>query len=130
MNIIIKLENVYLFSVTSSAVDIEPKREAVVKINEELKILCKFDRPLRVCRVEIPGTNSAMVLSQGDVEGNFAYYGDGTHTGQCGVRINQVQKHHNGIFKCFLTPDNSRQEVTASLNITVARELLSFVSFG
>ncbi|XP_012221723.1 fasciclin-3 isoform X8 [Linepithema humile] len=105
---------------TSPAVDIEPKMETVVRIDQELKVLCKTERPLRVCRVEMPNMNTAIVLSQGDVEGDIEYHGDGWHAGQCGIRIKKVQRKHNGIFKCFLTTDNVRHEANATLNIIVA----------
>jgi hypothetical protein len=132
VNIIIKLENVYLFSAgrSSLAVDIEPKRETAVRSGETLTILCKAGKPLRVCRVEIPGISNAMVLTKGDpAEDGIEYFGDGMLAGHCGIQIAKVKENHDGIFKCFLTANDSRQEATASLKIIVASESLSFISF-
>lgn len=104
-------------------IDIEPKRETAVRVGESLQILCRAGRPLRVCRVEIPGEGNAMVLSQGQPpEDGIEYFGEGIESGQCGVRIAKVKEIHDGLFKCSLTPTDSRQEATASLKIIVASE--------
>lgn len=104
-------------------IDIEPSRETAVRVGESLQIMCRAGRPLRVCRVEIPGEGNAMVLSQGQPpEDGIEYYGDGIHTGQCGVRIAKVKDIHDGTFKCSLTAVDYRQEATASLKIIVASE--------
>ncbi|KAH0951776.1 hypothetical protein HN011_005630 [Eciton burchellii] len=103
-------------------IDIEPKKETAVRVGETLQIMCKGSRPLRVCRVEIPGESNAMVLSHGQPsEDGIEYYGQGVQHGDCGVRIAKVKDYHDGIFKCSLTSTDSRQEETASLKIIVAR---------
>lgn len=108
----------------SITVDIDPKRETAVRVGETLQILCKISRPLRVCRVEIPGESNAMVLSPDDApsEDGIRYYGNGIRAGECGVSIAKVKETYDGIFKCSLTPSDSRQEETASLKIIVASE--------
>ncbi|EZA48182.1 Fasciclin-3 [Ooceraea biroi] len=84
--------------------------------------MCKASRPLRVCRVEIPGERYAMVLAEGQPpEDGIEYSGAGIKTGDCGVRIAKVKEYNDGLFKCTLTPENSRQEQSASLKIIVAR---------
>jgi len=109
-------------------IDIEPKKETAVRVGETLQIMCKGSRPLRVCRVEIPGESNAMVLSHGQPsEDGIEYYGQGVQHGDCGVRIAKVKDYHDGIFKCSLTSTDSRQEETASLKIIVASELSSSV---
>lgn len=109
-------------------IDIEPKGETAVRVGESLQIVCRAGRPLLVCRVEIPGEGNAMVLSEGQPpEDGIEYYGAGLQTGQCGVRIAKVKDIHNGIFKCSLTPTNSRQEATESLRIIVASKSFNFI---
>ncbi|XP_020280130.1 fasciclin-3 isoform X5 [Pseudomyrmex gracilis] len=107
----------------SITVDIDPKRETAVRVGETLQILCKISRPLRVCRVEIPGESNAMVLSPDDApsEDGIRYYGNGIRAGECGVSIAKVKETYDGIFKCSLTASDSRQEETASLKIIVAK---------
>ncbi|KAM0733682.1 Fasciclin-3 [Formica fusca] len=102
-------------------IDIEPKRETAVRVGESLQILCKASQSLRVCRVEIPGEGSIVLNGEDPGEDGIEYYGDGTKTGQCGVRIAKVKETHDGIFKCSLTTNTARQEATASLKIIVAR---------
>ncbi|XP_029679306.1 fasciclin-3 isoform X2 [Formica exsecta] len=102
-------------------IDIEPKRETAVRVGESLQILCKASQSLRVCRVEIPGEGSIVLNGEDPGEDGIEYYGDGTKTGQCGVRIAKVKETHDGIFKCSLTTTTARQEATASLKIIVAR---------
>lgn len=64
-----------------------------------------------------------MVLTHGQPpEDGIEYYGDGIQHGHCGVRIAKVKEYHDGLFKCSLTPIDSRQEETASLKIIVASE--------
>ncbi|KAF3428527.1 hypothetical protein E2986_12901 [Frieseomelitta varia] len=102
-------------------VDIEPKRQTAVRLGESLQILCRVGRPLRVCRVEIPGEEGGMVLSKGQPpEDGIEYYGEGTEAGQCGVRIAKIKESHDGVFKCTLTTTDSRAEAQASMTIIVA----------
>lgn len=106
-------------------VDIEPKRETAVREGETLQIRCKVDRPLRVCRVEIPGEKNALLLTPDDPsEDGIQYYGAGLKAGECGVSIAKVKETHDGNFTCSLNPSNTRTEVTASLKIIVASESL------
>ena len=101
--------------------DIEPKRQTAVRLGESLQILCRVGRPLRVCRVEIPGEEGGMVLSKGQPpEDGIEYYGEGTEAGQCGVRIAKIKESHDGVFKCTLTTTDSRAEAQASMTIIVA----------
>lgn len=101
--------------------DIEPKRPTAVRLGESLQILCRVGKPLRVCRVEIPGEESGIVLSKGQPpEDGIEYYGEGTEAGQCGVRIAKIKESHDGIFKCTLTTTDSRSEEQASMRIIVA----------
>ncbi|CAD1475435.1 unnamed protein product, partial [Heterotrigona itama] len=103
-------------------VDIEPKRQTAVRLGESLQILCRVGRPLRVCRVEIPGEEGGMVLSKGQLpEDGIEYYGEGTEAGQCGVRIAKIKESHDGVFKCTLTTTESRAEAQASMTIIVAK---------
>ncbi|XP_012136093.1 fasciclin 3 isoform X3 [Megachile rotundata] len=109
-------------SKSNLVVDIEPKRQTAVRLGESLQILCRVGRPLQVCRVEIPGEGGGMVLSKGQPpEDGIEYYGEGTDAGQCGVRITKIKEIHDGIFKCTLTPTDSRTEVQASVKIIVAK---------
>ncbi|KYN07818.1 Fasciclin-3 [Cyphomyrmex costatus] len=105
-------------------IDIEPKKETIVRAGETLQILCTAPQEqLRVCRVEIPGEGS-IVLTGSDPpseDGNIEYYGKGLHSGECGVRIAKVKESYDGTFKCSLTTTNARQESTASLNIIVTK---------
>ncbi|KAK1119670.1 hypothetical protein K0M31_013089 [Melipona bicolor] len=104
-------------------VDIEPKRQTAVRLGESLQILCRVGRPLRVCRVEIPGEEGGMVLSKGQPpEDGIEYYGEGTEAGQCGVRIAKIKESHDGVFKCTLTTTDSRAEAQASMTIIVAND--------
>lgn len=117
--------NRYPFVVSASksnlVVDIEPKRQTAVRLGESLQILCRVGRPLQVCRVEIPGEGGGMVLSKGQPsEDGIEYYGEGTEAGQCGVQIAKIKETHDGIFKCTLTPTDSRAEAQASVKIIVA----------
>ncbi|CAL7951493.1 unnamed protein product [Xylocopa violacea] len=103
-------------------VDIEPKGQTAVRLGESLQILCRVGRPLLVCRVEIPGEGGGMVLSKGQPpEDGIEYHGEGTETGQCGVRIAKIKESHDGIFKCTLTTTDSRAEAQASVKIIVAK---------
>ncbi|RLU19325.1 hypothetical protein DMN91_007882, partial [Ooceraea biroi] len=107
---------------TELDIKITPQRETAVRVGETLEIMCKASRPLRVCRVEIPGERYAMVLAEGQPpEDGIEYSGAGIKTGDCGVRIAKVKEYNDGLFKCTLTPENSRQEQSASLKIIVAR---------
>ncbi|XP_034182930.1 fasciclin 3 isoform X2 [Osmia lignaria lignaria] len=109
-------------SKSNLVVDIEPKRQTAVRLGESLQILCRVGRPLQVCRVEIPGEDGGMVLSKGQPpEDGIEYYGEGTEAGQCGVHIAKIKEIHDGIFKCTLTPTDSRAEVQASVKIIVAK---------
>ncbi|XP_076687281.1 fasciclin 3 isoform X2 [Andrena cerasifolii] len=109
-------------SKSNLVVDIEPKRQTAVRLGESLQILCRVGRPLQVCRVEIPGEDGGMVLSKGQPsEDGIEYYGDGTEAGQCGVQIAKIKESHDGIFKCTLTPTDSRAEAQASVKIIVAK---------
>ncbi|XP_018358858.1 PREDICTED: fasciclin-3 isoform X2 [Trachymyrmex cornetzi] len=104
-------------------INIEPRGETAVKIDESLQILCTAPQEIRVCRVEIPGEGS-IVLTPSDPpseDGNIEYFGKGLIAGDCGVRIAKVKESYHGIFKCSLTTKNARQESTASLNIVVAK---------
>ncbi|EFN79565.1 Fasciclin-3 [Harpegnathos saltator] len=84
--------------------------------------MCRAPREIRVCRVEIPGEGNAILLSPGQpAEDGIEYYGDGFDKGQCGVKIAKVKETHDGLFKCSVATTDSRQEITASLNIIVAR---------
>lgn len=127
------LNTIRLFSASKSnlVIDIEPKKETAVRVGESLQIMCRAGRPLRVCRVEIPGEANAMVLNQGQpAEDGIEYYGEGLNSGQCGVRIAKVKDIHDGLFKCSLTPNDSRQEATESLKIVVAsKSHLRFPTF-
>ncbi|XP_068979855.1 fasciclin-3 isoform X3 [Bombus flavifrons] len=103
-------------------VDIEPKHQTAVRLGESLQILCRVGRPLRVCRVEIPGEEGGMVLSKGQPsEDGIEYYGEGTEAGQCGVHIAKIKESHDGIFKCTLTTTERRAEAQASTRIIVAK---------
>lgn len=109
-------------SKSNLVVDIEPKRPTAVRLGESLQILCRVGRPLRVCRVEIPGEEGGIVLSKGQPpEDGIEYYGEGTEAGQCGVRIAKIKESHDGIFKCTLTTTDSRSEEQASMRIIVAK---------
>ncbi|XP_011063956.1 PREDICTED: fasciclin-3 isoform X4 [Acromyrmex echinatior] len=104
-------------------INIEPKGETAVRVGEPLQILCTAPREIRVCRVEIPGEGSILLIPSDppSEDGNIEYYGKGLITGECGVRIAKVKESHHGIFKCSLNTRNTRQEATASLNIVVAK---------
>ncbi|XP_076224216.1 fasciclin 3 isoform X2 [Nomia melanderi] len=109
-------------SKSNMAVDIEPKNQVAVRLGESLQILCRVSKPLKVCRVEIPGEAGGMVLSTGQLpEDGIGYYGDGTEMGQCGVRIEKIKESHDGLFKCTLTTNDIRQETQASVRIIVAK---------
>lgn len=117
--------NVCLFSAKQNpSIEIDPKRETAVRVGESVQILCSSKQALRVCRVEIPGEISMVLNGPEPSEDGIEYYGNGINNGQCGVRIARVKENHDGIFKCSLTPVNSRQEATASLKIIVASEFL------
>ncbi|PBC31165.1 Fasciclin-3 [Apis cerana cerana] len=114
--------NAFVTSKSNLVVDIEPKRPTAVRLGESLQILCRVGRPLRVCRVEIPGEEGGIVLSKGQPpEDGIEYYGEGTEAGQCGVRIAKIKESHDGIFKCTLTTTDSRSEEQASMRIIVAK---------
>ncbi|KZC10324.1 Fasciclin-3 [Dufourea novaeangliae] len=84
--------------------------------------MCRVGRPLKVCRVEIPGEAGGMVLSKGQpAEDGIEYYGEGTEAGQCGVHIAKIKESHDGVFKCTLTATDVRQEAQASVMIIVAK---------
>ncbi|XP_025154449.1 fasciclin-3 isoform X1 [Harpegnathos saltator] len=104
------------------AISIEPYNETAVRAGDSLQIMCRAPREIRVCRVEIPGEGNAILLSPGQpAEDGIEYYGDGFDKGQCGVKIAKVKETHDGLFKCSVATTDSRQEITASLNIIVAR---------
>lgn len=112
-------------------VDIEPKHQTAVRLGESLQILCRVGRPLRVCRVEIPGEEGGMVLSKGQPsEDGIEYYGEGTEAGQCGVHIAKIKESHDGIFKCTLTTTERRAEAQASTRIIVASMYYYFLSIS
>lgn len=69
-----------------------------------------------------------MVLSKGQPpEDGIEYYGEGTEAGQCGVHIAKIKEIHDGVFKCTLTPTDSRAEVQASVKIIVASTYFSYI---
>ncbi|XP_012271039.1 fasciclin-3 isoform X2 [Orussus abietinus] len=105
----------------NSAVDIEPKGQVAVRLGESLKILCKTDSALRVCRIEIPGENSIILSPDQPAEDGIEYYGNGTQHGQCGVLISKIIEKHDGIFRCALTPMDVRTEILSTLKIVVAK---------
>lgn len=104
-------------------INIEPRNETAVRIGDSLQIMCRTPRQIRVCRVEIPGEGNAILLSPGQpAEDGIEYYGEGFEKGHCGVKIAKVKEIHDGLFKCSVATTDSRQEITASLNIIVASE--------
>ncbi|XP_076642737.1 fasciclin 3 isoform X2 [Halictus rubicundus] len=109
-------------SKSNLVVEIEPKGQVAVRLGESLQILCRVGRPLKVCRVEIPGEDGGMVLSKGQPpEDGIMYHGAGTDEGQCGVHIEKIKESNDGIFKCTLTATDSRAEAQASVRIVVAK---------
>ncbi|KAI4492502.1 hypothetical protein M0804_002293 [Polistes exclamans] len=102
-------------------VDIEPKGQVVVRLEDSLRIMCTMGSPLQICRVEIQGESSTILSLNQTAEDGIKYYGEGTHKGQCGVHIFKVKEKHNGIFKCALTPVDGRTESYASVDIVIAK---------
>ncbi|XP_076382514.1 fasciclin 3 isoform X4 [Megalopta genalis] len=109
-------------SKSNLVVEIEPKQQVAVRLGESLQILCRVGRPLKVCRVEIPGEDGGMVLSKGEpAEDGIMYHGAGTEQGQCGVHIEKIKESNDGIFKCTLAVVDNRAEASASVRIIVAK---------
>ncbi|KAK2588433.1 hypothetical protein KPH14_004432 [Odynerus spinipes] len=102
-------------------VDIEPKGETAVRVDDSLRIMCTMGVPLQNCRVEIPGESSMILNQEQTPEDGIEYYGEGYQSGQCGVHISKVKEKHNGDFRCALTPLNGRVEMYTGLKITVAK---------
>ncbi|XP_032672787.1 fasciclin-3 isoform X2 [Odontomachus brunneus] len=109
-------------SKTNMVITIEPRNETAVRIGNSLQIICRVPRQIHVCRVEIPGEANAILLSPGQpAEDGIEYYGEGFERGHCGVKIAKVKDTNDGLFKCSVATTDSRQEITASLNIIVAK---------
>ncbi|XP_015173132.1 PREDICTED: fasciclin-3 isoform X2 [Polistes dominula] len=102
-------------------VDIEPKGQVVVRLEDSLRIMCTMGSPLQICRVEIQGERSTILSPNQAPEDGIEYYGEGTQKGQCGVHIFKVKEKHNGIFRCALTPVDGRTESNASVYIVIAK---------
>lgn len=128
--IIIKFDNVYLFSAKDIAVDIEPKRDTAARNGEEQTILCKVPRQIDYCRMELPrgGVLNLKDSSITPIDG-ITYFGTGLKAGQCGIRISHVNEHHDGVYKCTMGVEGLLREATQSVRIIVASESLSSVSF-
>lgn len=105
----------------SMVVDIEPKDEVAVRLDDSLKIMCTMGVPLQICRVEIPGERSTILTENQEPEDGIEYYGEGPKNGQCGVHISKVKEKHNGLFRCALTPEQGRVESYATVKIVVAK---------
>ncbi|KAI4486288.1 hypothetical protein M0802_012393, partial [Mischocyttarus mexicanus] len=56
-----------------------------------------------------------------EAEDGIKYYGEGIDKGQCGVHISKVKEKHNGTFKCAVTSAYSRSEITATVDIVIAK---------
>lgn len=107
-------------------VSIHPRGQSTVKVDSSLSVLCEVQSPIKSCRVEIPGEPN-MILQPGEEESGYInYYGEGFAKGHCGVKIGRIAERNNGTFRCFLVPENSRVESTASLDIVIASKFYSF----
>ncbi|XP_063836675.1 fasciclin-3 isoform X2 [Ostrinia nubilalis] len=104
--------------VTGQMVDITP-REAVRRVGDELKVLCKVPYVIDSCRMTV-GTTSYRLrpdLTGGDV----IYTGNGFKSGECGALIKNIKEEWNGNVTCVLPPQTGSIELAGAMRLVVAR---------
>ncbi|XP_041970196.1 fasciclin-3 isoform X3 [Aricia agestis] len=104
--------------VKGQVVDITP-REAVRRVGDELIVQCKVPYPIDSCRMTV-GPNSYRLLPTNQDE-EVVYSGNGLQFGECGGLIKHVREEWNGNISCVVPPQSGSIELTATMQLTVAR---------
>ncbi|KAL0809175.1 hypothetical protein ABMA28_011403 [Loxostege sticticalis] len=104
--------------VTGQMVDITP-REAVRRVGDELKVMCKVPYVIDSCRMTV-GTTSYR-LRPDITGGDVIYTGNGFKSGECGALIKNIKEEWNGNITCVLPPQAGAIELAGVMRLVVAR---------
>lgn len=90
---------------------------------EPVQILCSFGRPLERCRFTLAGENGFDVKLNPAIErtDNFRYFGEGFDKGQCGLRISNLKREHEGNWTCRLDLGDAYDDVVGHFQVLIAR---------
>lgn len=104
--------------VSGQNVDITPL-DAVRRIGDELKVLCKVAYPIDSCRMTV-GTTSYRLIPD-NLQGDVVYTGQGLQSGECGALIKNIIEDWNGNITCVLPPQSGNIELKGTMRLRVAR---------
>ncbi|KAL0858683.1 hypothetical protein ABMA27_011174 [Loxostege sticticalis] len=104
--------------VSGQMVDITP-REAVRRVGDELKVMCKVPYVIDSCRMTV-GTTSYR-LRPDITGGDVIYTGNGFKSGECGALIKNIKEEWNGNITCVLPPQAGAIELAGVMRLVVAR---------
>lgn len=99
--------------------DVTPS-QTIVRVGQNVSLLCRFGQPLLYCRFELPNKSVKVLSPQWNNDNSYAYYGEGYEVGQCGITINNIRPEHNGNFHCSLGLTTG-DEVAGDIQVIVAQ---------
>ncbi|XP_071441515.1 fasciclin-3 isoform X2 [Hetaerina americana] len=101
--------------------DVTPKTALILPGNN-ITILCRVGKPIYFCRFEIPEEKTAILLVPGRTgKGTISYYGNGFESGQCGLRLENIQPKQNGHLNCTMGVSDETEEAKGTMTLTVAQ---------
>ncbi|XP_058826594.1 fasciclin-3-like [Topomyia yanbarensis] len=104
--------------VESQGIQTIPSTAYVKTLAKRVDLLCRSDKPIDACSVQIPG-----IMGTHDIRNlphDISYYGDSLHRGDCGIEIARLKTSNEGKFYCNLTIGGELFQETIDIVIAVA----------
>ncbi|XP_077290449.1 uncharacterized protein LOC143914207 [Arctopsyche grandis] len=76
-------------------------------VNSPFQMMCSYSLPISYCWFKSPNGTIISILP-GTVNDNYTYAGNGLKTGQCGILIKNPSKSDDGIWKCNVGTEDTK----------------------